>query len=435
MNMRFTITFLLLVISLQFNAQTFVPDDNFEQALINLGLDSGALDDMVPTANINTVTSLNVFNKNITDLTGIEDFAALEVLSCGRNQLTALDVSQNTNLITLRCNENQIASLNISGLTNLEEIVVFDNNLSVLDISTNTALIKLNGGFNPYTTLDFSNNPNMEFIGSPMGSLTSLNLTGTTALQELYLGDNSITTIDISGKPNLQFAEVNDNNLTSIITTGDAALQFLRAQNNNLPSLEITTLTSLILLDARNNNLTELNTGNLSFTNINVSQNNITSLDFSQNGSLQFVRVQDNNLNELNMVNGNNTGIISSGFDARNNSSLLCIQVDDAAYSTNNWNNVDSQTTFNETCTFSVGDLNSFSFSTYPNPAINELHIAANFNANYSYMIYDISGKLIQKNVSESDTIIDVSTLQSGLYLIQIETETHQKSIQKFIKN
>ena len=67
---------------------TYIPDDNFEQALINLGYDSGPIDDYVPTSNINSITDLNIFNKNISDLTGIEDFTSLKVLDCGSNNLT-----------------------------------------------------------------------------------------------------------------------------------------------------------------------------------------------------------------------------------------------------------------------------------------------------------------------------------------------------------
>ena len=56
--------------------QTYVPDDNFEQELINLGYDS-VLDDSVLTSSIDTITYLNVSYKQISDLTGIEDFINL----------------------------------------------------------------------------------------------------------------------------------------------------------------------------------------------------------------------------------------------------------------------------------------------------------------------------------------------------------------------
>ena len=75
---------------------TYVPDDNFEQALIDLGYDSGALDNFVPTPNIKSLTSLNVSNKNISDLTGIAAFSALQTL----------DVSNNVGLITIDITKN-----------------------------------------------------------------------------------------------------------------------------------------------------------------------------------------------------------------------------------------------------------------------------------------------------------------------------------------
>jgi len=61
--------------------QTYVPDDNFEQELINQGYDS-ILDNYVTTSNINSITFLDVSNKGISDLTGIEDFTNLEDFGC-----------------------------------------------------------------------------------------------------------------------------------------------------------------------------------------------------------------------------------------------------------------------------------------------------------------------------------------------------------------
>jgi|TARA_B110001454_G_scaffold150462_1_gene139786 hypothetical protein len=79
----------LLTSSFVFTQNTYVPDNNFEQALIDLGYDT-ILDDSVLTTNISGVTSLNVGEKEISDLTGIEAFAALTQLECWNNQLTSL---------------------------------------------------------------------------------------------------------------------------------------------------------------------------------------------------------------------------------------------------------------------------------------------------------------------------------------------------------
>ena len=76
---------------------TYVPDDNFEQALIDLGYDT-TLDDSVLTENISSLTTLDVSGKEISNLTGIEAFTALTVLKINTNKLTSVDLSKNTAL-------------------------------------------------------------------------------------------------------------------------------------------------------------------------------------------------------------------------------------------------------------------------------------------------------------------------------------------------
>ena len=82
-----------------FGQQTYVPDDNFEAYLENNGMGNGIPnDDYVTTASIVTAGGLYVDSQNISDLTGIEDFIALAALTCNDNQLTTLDLSNNTSL-------------------------------------------------------------------------------------------------------------------------------------------------------------------------------------------------------------------------------------------------------------------------------------------------------------------------------------------------
>ena len=69
-----------------------IPDTAFEQELIIQGYDV-VLDGQVLTTNINTVTSLFVNFKNISDLTGIEGFAGLINLQCENKLLTSIDVT------------------------------------------------------------------------------------------------------------------------------------------------------------------------------------------------------------------------------------------------------------------------------------------------------------------------------------------------------
>ena len=93
----------LIIIATTTGAQTTaIPDANFEQELIILGYDTGIPDGLVLTANIASITALVVQNRNISDLTGIQDFSSLTTLFCGGNNLTNLDVTQNTALTILK---------------------------------------------------------------------------------------------------------------------------------------------------------------------------------------------------------------------------------------------------------------------------------------------------------------------------------------------
>ena len=114
---------------------TYVPDTNFENYLethdasgtvvpvgdptsMGNGVDN---DNYVYTTAINTVTSLDLTNLAITDFTGLEGFIALESLICNTNTMTTLDVSNNTNLVSLEISENaSLSTLITTGLTALQ---------------------------------------------------------------------------------------------------------------------------------------------------------------------------------------------------------------------------------------------------------------------------------------------------------------------------
>ena len=110
--MKKLLLILLCLPLIGFGQFTFVPDDNFEQALINLGVDF-LLDDYVDTQGIDTITYLYIPSNSIADLTGIEDFTALRELFCYSNQLTFLDLSNNTQLFEVSCGNNQLTSMDV----------------------------------------------------------------------------------------------------------------------------------------------------------------------------------------------------------------------------------------------------------------------------------------------------------------------------------
>jgi len=151
-------TLLLGFTFIGFSQNTLIPDSNFELALIELGLDTLPINGSVPTANISSVTYLDVSTKGITDLTGIEGFIALTELRCFSNQLTSLDVSNNTALTDLRCYDNQLTGLDVTANTALQILLCDNNKLISLDVMENTQLNFLNCSFNLLTDLVVSQN-------------------------------------------------------------------------------------------------------------------------------------------------------------------------------------------------------------------------------------------------------------------------------------
>ena len=144
---------------ISFGQLTFVPDDNFEQALIDLGYDN-ILDDYVITSNIAVVTNLNVSNLNISELTGIEDFILLDTLRCGSNLLSVLDISNNIELKMLDCSYNQLTSIDLNNNINLIQFWAEENQLTSIDLSNNINLITLICHSNQLTNADVRNGNN-----------------------------------------------------------------------------------------------------------------------------------------------------------------------------------------------------------------------------------------------------------------------------------
>ena len=160
-----------------FSQNVYIPDANFKNYLVNN-----------PEINTNGDTEIQVSEAssfigeidcggfNISDLTGIEAFTALTYLDCGGNQLTSLDVSQNTALNTLFCYSNQLTSLNVTQNTVLTELLCHNNQLTSLDVSQNTALTYLDCAINQLTSLDVSQNIFLEYIWCGANQLTCLNI-------------------------------------------------------------------------------------------------------------------------------------------------------------------------------------------------------------------------------------------------------------------
>lgn len=111
-------------------------------------------------AKVEAVERLYLENMNLTDLSGIEYFTNLKTLSCNNNNLQVLDVSKLKSLKTLRCSSCGLTSLNVEGLSNLWELTCTSNNLTSLELSgLNVGTLQC--AANLLETLDISEQTNL----------------------------------------------------------------------------------------------------------------------------------------------------------------------------------------------------------------------------------------------------------------------------------
>lgn len=272
---------------------TAIPDPNFEQALIDLGLDVAPINGSVPTVNISSISTLNVDAKNISNLTGIQDFIGLTSLNCNNNQLATLNVSQNTKLTQLFCNDNVLTGLVVDTLIDLNILWCSNNRLSNIDVTKNIKLISLVCSSNQLTTINTSKNPNLNVF---------------------VCENNQLNTIDISK---------------------NTTLSRLQCGNNTLSNLNIAVNTDLVNLSCENNSLSILNVAtNKKLLTLNCQFNMIFELDVSNNNALTALNCSANELCRLNLKNGNNSNLIA---DFQSNLNLNCVVVDNPSANHSTW--------------------------------------------------------------------------------------------------
>ena len=299
------------------------PDDIFRQYISDrFDTDKdGFLSDWEISQNI----PIDLNESGVQSLKGIEFFTELTYLSCYGNQLTSLDISNNTALTDLICFNNQLTSLDISNNTALTFLWCDNNQLTSLDVSNNTALTYLRCSDNQLVSLDVNNNIALTSLISDNNQLTSLDVSNNTALEELVIGDNLLTSLDVSNNATLNHLACNDNQiasldvsqnialknlscngnlLTSIGVSNNTALTNLFCSDNPLKSLDVSNNTALEELAAENNLLTTLDVGNnTKLTELICQKNSLTSLDVSNNTALVLLWCGENQLTTLDVSN------------------------------------------------------------------------------------------------------------------------------------
>ncbi len=352
----FLLVAFLALVTLPSTAQiTYIPDNNFEQALIDLGLDTGPIDGKIPTANLQ-VQVLEIQNKNITNLSGIEDNQVLTYLDCSDNKLVNLDLSKNRGLYTLHCQYNKLTSLDVSKNIYLKDLACSGNSISILNLSENPDLEELDCRRVLITSLDLSKNQALTVLYCETNnSLSTLDLrNGHNAELNVFWGKESpnLTCIYVDNKNGSYLSSwskdasstfvndesectysyiADDNFLRTIITKGYGigmkgnnvpkanidAVDFLNIPNENIADLTgIAGFSALSTLFCYDNQLTSLDLSkNVNLVQLYCYNNKLTRLDVSKNKGLVNFLCYNNKLTSLDV--STNTALVS--FDCSSN--------------------------------------------------------------------------------------------------------------------
>ncbi|WP_299125302.1 T9SS type A sorting domain-containing protein [uncultured Tenacibaculum sp.] len=308
---------------------TNIPDANFENYLEThdangntvavgniLSMGNGiANDNQVATSKIKDVTTLDISSQNISDITGIEAFTALESLNVDYNNLTSLDLSSNTSLKILDAAENNFTSLDLSGYLALEEVELRSNSIENLIVSNNPNLTKLRVGKNKLAVLDVTACKQLEELAVHQNVLVSLdvkngNNANITDFVALY--NSSLTCIEVDDAAAAYLATWQKDATTNFSENCNATV-WLGTNNDNwnetsnwVANAKPQT-TSNVIIPYRTN--TPRLTSSEQINDLRITE--FSSFDITENGSVKV----DGNFN--------NSGTFTMTSTASNSASLL----------------------------------------------------------------------------------------------------------------
>ena len=159
-------------VSLKYIDAVNAPDANFNAYLLS-HFDSNS-DGMISNSEASTVSSIDCSSLGIASLQGIEAFTALSTLICPGNNLTQLNLSKNTKVVSIYCQNNQIATLDLSSNTSLGYCNCSMNSLSSIHLGNNKILYKLLCSNNQLESIDVSSNTGLYYLSCSFNKLKVL---------------------------------------------------------------------------------------------------------------------------------------------------------------------------------------------------------------------------------------------------------------------
>lgn len=187
------------------------PDQNFTNALYDENVDINR-DGLFDENEYLNVEKLRLTNKNINDISGIENFKNLKELSINENYITDFSPLQKLKkLQTLAITLNpKISEIDLSENKNLE--VLYAVKLGLKNILLNDKIKLLYLGDNEFRYFDASNYPNLESLSlDGCTKLEKVNISNNPKIYQLYFYGTAIKELNISNNKNIKTMYVEKN--------------------------------------------------------------------------------------------------------------------------------------------------------------------------------------------------------------------------------
>lgn len=232
-------------------------------------------------------------------------------------QLTTIDVSKCSGLKHLSLRGNKLENLDVTHNPELTMLSFYKNNLSTINLSNNTKLDSLYANNNPkLTSLELNNNTGLTYLSVYSNNMPKLDVTKLTKLQHLLCFSNKLTELDVTQNPSLIELRCYSNQLTQLNVSKNGSLQTLDCFINRLSELDVTQNPALTYLGCYSNQLSQLDlTNNPRLSTLLCFTNKFTELDLSKNTALTGLSCYNNQLKTLDL--SNNTAI--THLDCHNN--------------------------------------------------------------------------------------------------------------------
>ena len=253
---------------------------------------------------INTTVWLDLENRSISDLTGLEVFAELEGLNLARNSLSKVDLSPFKKLSAFSCAANEsIKKLDFSGLNELAYIDCRNTGIKKLDVSALPNLTVLYCDNTQLTELDIAKNKTLKNLSCQDLKLKNLDVVADlTELQAIDCSGCGLKKLDVSKLTNLVNLDCSDNQLKELNISACKELWNLNCNNNQLEKLDLSACKDLKSLACSGNRIKELSIKDKpDLTEVYCQENEMTKITIKNVPSLEKLYLSNNKLKELSL--------------------------------------------------------------------------------------------------------------------------------------